>query len=57
MFVSDYRGITSEGVVGLDVGNCGLFHWRVVEVAFGSFSGISGSKPVTVSTGVLIRFL
>jgi hypothetical protein len=51
----DQNGITSEGVVGLDWGRGGFFHWRVVEVSFGSFSGIAGSKPVSVSTGVVFR--
>ncbi len=51
----DHSGITSEGVVGFDWGRDGFFHRRVVEVSFGSFSGIADSKPVSVSTGVVFR--
>jgi hypothetical protein len=52
----DERGVNSEGVLGLDYGSGGFFHWRVVEVSFGSFSGIPDSKPYSVSTGMVFRF-
>jgi len=55
--VQDRHGVTSEGVVGLDFGSGRFFRWRVVDVSFGSFSGIPDSKPYSVSTGVVFRFL
>jgi hypothetical protein len=52
----DEHGVTSEGVLGLDYGSGRFFRWRVVEVSFGSFSGIPDSKPYSISTGVVFRF-
>lgn len=54
--VLDEHGVTSEGVLGLDYGSGRFFRWRVVEVSFGSFSGIPDSKPYSISTGVVFRF-
>ena len=54
--VVDEHGVTSEGVFGLDYGGGRFFRWRVVEVSFGSFSGIPDSKPYSISTGVVFRF-
>jgi len=52
----DEHGVSSEGVLGLDYSSGGFFHWRVVEVSFGSFSAIPDSKPYGVSTGIVLRF-
>jgi hypothetical protein len=52
----DEHGVTSEGVLGLDYGGGRFFRWRVIEVSFGSFSGIPDSKPYSISTGVVFRF-
>ena len=55
--VVDEHGVNSEGVFGLDLGSGRFFRWRVVDVTFGSFSGIPDSKPYSVSSGVVFRFL
>jgi hypothetical protein len=53
--IEDRHGITSVGVLGVDFARKGFFNWRIIEVSFGSFSGIPDSRPITVSTGIVFR--
>lgn len=51
----DRRGITSEVAIGLEADLHPHIRWRVVEFTKGSFSGVSGSRPQSLTTGLVIR--
>jgi hypothetical protein len=46
-------GVTSEGVVGVEADLSAHFRWRIVELTQASFSGIPGSHPFSVQTGLV----
>jgi len=51
----EVRGVTLAGVVGVDIHYNSAFAWRLIEYTKGEFTGISGSRPQTISTGLLIH--
>lgn len=53
---TDHEGVTKEVAFGLDVGLHGNFRWRLVEFTFGSFSGVHGSTPHAITSGVVMHF-
>jgi hypothetical protein len=52
----DREGVTKEVAFGLDADVKRYARWRVVEFTYGSFSGVHGSTPHTVSTGIVLHF-
>jgi hypothetical protein len=48
-------GVTSEAVFGVEHDLCGNLRWRIVELSAANFSGISGSHPFTIQTGVVLH--
>jgi hypothetical protein len=51
-----YTGVTRSIVIGLDVHVHAVFDWRVVEFSKGDFTGLHGSYPQTLQTGILFHF-
>jgi hypothetical protein len=54
--LTNYTGVTRSIAVGLDLHTGAPFEWRVIEFSKGSFTGLQGSSPQTVMTGILIHF-
>jgi hypothetical protein len=48
-------GITSAGIFGIEHDLARNCRWRIVELAPASFSGIPGSHPFTVQTGIVLH--
>ena len=46
-------GVTAEGVAGVEADMSAHFRWRIVELTQASFSGISGSHPFSIQTGLV----
>lgn len=46
-------GVTSEGVLGVEADMSAHFRWRILELTQASFSGIPGSHPFSVQTGLV----
>jgi hypothetical protein len=53
---AEYAGVTRSIAIGLDLHTGTPFDWRVIEFSKGSFTGLQGSAPQTVMTGILIHF-
>ena len=41
--------------VGLDLHSGSPFSWRVIEFTKGDFSGVPGSHPQTIMTGIVLH--
>jgi hypothetical protein len=52
----EYIGTTRSIVIGLDLHTGTPFDWRVLEFSKGDFTGLHGSYPQTITTGILIHF-
>ena len=53
--VVDRKGITSELAVWVEAEFSRHFRWRVVEFTAGNFSGVPGSRPRSLSTGIVLH--
>lgn len=51
----DKEGITSEVVIGVEADLRRYLRWRVLEFTKGTFSGVSGSQPQSLITGIVIH--
>jgi hypothetical protein len=51
-----YTGVTRSIVIGLDLHVHAVFDWRVVEFSKGDFTGLPGSYPQTLQTGIVFHF-
>ncbi len=52
----EYAGINRVAVIGLDVHYNSAVGWRVIEFSKGDFTGLPGSHPQTIQTGILFHF-
>ena len=52
----DRVGVNRSIVVGLDLHMDSAFGWRVIEFSKGDFTGLSGSHPQTIMTGIVVHF-
>lgn len=52
----EYVGTTRSIVIGLDLHVTAPIDWRVLEFSKGDFSGLPGSYPQTLQTGILFHF-
>lgn len=52
---ADLRGVTTSGVVGVDIHFDSYVGWRVLEYSKGEFTGIAGVYPQTISTGIVFH--
>lgn len=52
----EYVGVTRSIVIGLDLHLAAPIDWRVVEFSKGDFTGLHGSYPQTLQTGILFHF-
>ena len=48
-------GTTRALAIGLDVHSESVFAWRVIEFTKGDFTGISGSNPQSITTGIVLH--
>jgi hypothetical protein len=48
-------GVTSEGIFGVEYDLARNCRWRIIELSPASFSGIPGSHPFTVQTGLVLH--
>lgn len=53
---TEHVGVTRSIAIGLDLHTRTGLDWRVIELSKGDFTGLHGSYPQTVMTGVLIHF-
>jgi hypothetical protein len=53
---SERVGVTRSIVIGLDLHAGAMFEWRVIEFSKGDFTGLQGSYPQTLQTGLLFHF-
>ena len=51
----DRHGITTQGVIGLELDTSPHVRWRIIEFTQSSFSGIPNSNPRAFSTGIVIH--
>jgi hypothetical protein len=52
----DLVGVNRSIVFGLDLHTDSAFGWRVIEFSKGDFTGLPGSHPQTITTGIIIHF-
>jgi hypothetical protein len=52
---SDLSGVNRAAVIGLDLHADSAVAWRVIEFSKGDFTGLAGSRPQTIMTGILIH--
>jgi hypothetical protein len=48
-------GVTSEGIFGVEYDLARNCRWRILELSPANFSGIAGSHPFTVQTGIVVH--
>jgi len=53
---TEHIGVTRSIVIGLDFHVTAPFDWRVIEFSKGDFTGLPGSYPQTLETGILFHF-
>jgi hypothetical protein len=49
------RGVLVTGAIGLDVNYGTHVRWRVIEFTKGTFTGLAGSQPSTIMTGIVVH--
>jgi len=52
---SSITGTTRAFAIGLDLHSDSAFAWRVIEFTKGDFTGIPGSHPQTITTGIVLH--
>jgi len=51
----EYVGVDRVAVIGLDLHADSAFAWRVIEFSKGDFTGLSGSHPQAILTGIVLH--
>jgi hypothetical protein len=51
----DLSGVNRVALIGLDLHGDSAFAWRVIEFSKGDFTGLSGSHPQTIMTGIVLH--
>ena len=51
----DRHGITTQGIIGVELDTSPHVRWRIIEISQSNFSGIPGSSPRSFSTGIVLH--
>jgi hypothetical protein len=52
---TEHVGVTRSIVIGLDLHTGTVFDWRVIEFSKGDFTGLPGSYPQSITTGIVLH--